>query len=98
MEERRFTKEELNVVKRFEENGHLIDVKGTTLPGIYTFRTYKGVVLIWNIRTVWTDRTEVLFDFSIGSHNFKEGGVYYKDGFSRDLRSKTGTNGKQHRV
>lgn len=88
MEERRFTNEELKVVKHLTENGHLVNVRGTTLPGIYTFRTYRGVVLIWNIRSVWTDRTEVLFDFCVDHHNFKEGGVYYKDGFSRDLRKK----------
>lgn len=98
MERKFFTKELLDVVEHLKDEGHLIDVNGDTLPGIYTFRTYSGIVMIWNVRSVWTDRKEVLFDCCIGRDEFKEGGVYYVDMFSRHLRIKTGTNGKEHRV
>ena len=98
MEQKVFTKELFDSVKHLKESRHLVDVTMKTEPGIYTFRTYNGVVMIQNLRRVFTDRKEVLFDFCLKSSEFKEGGIYYADAYSRELREKTGTKGKQHRV
>lgn len=46
MEQKVFTKELFDSVKHLKESRHLVDVTMKTEPGIYTFRTYNGVVMI----------------------------------------------------
>jgi hypothetical protein len=90
-----FTKEEANAVKQLQQKGTTKSVTIKTEEGIYTFRNVPNVS-IFNIRRVVTGsknpKVEVLFDFCLRSFEVKEGGTYYKDAYSRNLRKLTDTN------
>ena len=91
-----FTKELANQVKKLAAKHEAINsVTMKTEEGIYTFRNVPNVS-IFNIRRVVTGsknpKVEVLFDFCLRSFEVKEGGTYYKDAYSRNLRKLTDTN------
>lgn len=95
MRTEQFTKELANQVKQLQQKGVTRSVTIKTEEGIYTFRNVPNVS-IFNIRRVVTGsknpKVEVLFDFCLRSFEVKEGGTYYKDAYSRNLRKLTDTN------
>lgn len=95
MTTQKFTKDLANQVKQLQQKGVTNSVTIKTEEGIYTFRNVPNVS-IFNIRRVVTGtknpKVEVLFDFCLRSFEVKEGGTYYKDAYSRNLRKLTDTN------
>lgn len=93
-----FTKELANQVKQLQTmSEQIFTVTMKTEEGIYTFRGCPNVS-IWNIRQVVTGtknpKKEVLFNFCLRSFEVKEGGNYYADAYSRNLRKLTETGNK----
>lgn len=97
MEKRKFTKEDFDLVKHLEKQDYINKVTEKTVEGIYNFRGVDNVA-IWNVRVVMTGKKqikrEIIFNFCIGSYNLKEGGEYYADAYSRNLRKITDTEDK----
>ena len=93
-----FTKELVKQVKQLQTmSEQIFTVTMKTQPGVYTFRGCPNVS-IWNIRQVVTGtknpKKEVLFDFCLRSFEVKEGGNYFADAYSRNLRKLTETGNK----
>jgi hypothetical protein len=98
MRTEQFTAEIAKQVKQLAiMNDQIFTVTMKTAPGVYTFRGCPNVS-IWNIRQVVTGsknpKKEVLFDFCLRSFEVKEGGNYYADAYSRNLRKLTETGNK----
>lgn len=97
MEKRNFTKEELDAVKHLVKKDYINKVTEKTEDGVYNFRGVDNVA-IWGAHVVMTGKKqvkrEILFNFCIGSYNLKEGGEYYADAYSRNLRKITDTEDK----
>lgn len=98
MRTEQFTSELANTVKQLATmNDQIFTVTMKTQPGVYTFRGCPNVS-IWNIRQVVTGsknpKKEVLFNFCLRSFEVKEGGNYYADAYSRNLRKLTETGNK----
>lgn len=95
--EKYLTKEDVSIIEGLKEKTELIrTVTKETEPGIYNFRGCPNVA-IWNIRKeqIGIDREEVLFSFCLRYFDAQEGGIYYTNSKSKQLRDKTETNNKK---
>lgn len=98
MRTEQFTSKLANTVKQLPTmSEQIVTVTMKTQPGAYVFRGCPNVS-IWNIRQIVTGtknpKKEVLFDFCLRSFEVKEGGTYYADAYSRNLRKLTETGNK----
>lgn len=97
--EKYLTKEEISIIKGLKEKSEQIrTVTKNTEPGIYNFRGCPNVA-IWNIRKekISVDREEVLFSFCLRYFDAQEGGLYYINSKTTQLRDKTETNNKKRK-
>ena len=95
--EKYLTKEDVEYIKTLNEEPEIItDVTKVTTPGIYNFRGCPNVA-IWNIKEIETGnigKKEVVFSFCLRYFDAEEGGIFYINSLSRNLRKITDTENK----
>ena len=96
--EKYLTKDDVSKIKSLKEKSNIIEtVTKDTEEGIYNFRGCPNVA-IWNIRKEKIGvKEEVLFSFCLRYFDAEEGGIYYTNAKTTQLRKKTDTDNKERK-
>ena len=98
--EKYLTKDDVSKIKSLKkiDTNPIRTVTEKTACGIYNFRGCPNVA-IWDIRKekIGIEREEVLFSFCLRYFDAEEGGIYYTNSKTTQLRIKTETNNKKRK-